>query len=44
MGYEAPIKTAISVAVVEATLQKNKINTMWFLIIKQNTNNYDVHL
>ena len=40
--YKVP-KTAISVAVMEATLQKKKINTMWFLIIKQNTNNYDVH-
>ena len=38
MGWEAPIKTDISVAVMEATLQKKKTNTMWFLIIKQNTN------
>ena len=28
MGWEAPIKTDISVAVMEATLQKKKINTM----------------
>ena len=38
MGWEAPIKTDMSGAVMEATLQKRKINTMWLLIIKQNTN------
>ena len=29
MGWEAPIKTDISVAVMEATLQKKKIRNKW---------------